>query len=404
MLVELNACVSDKESVWAWCSGLLSLIFKPRSGWVLMSNRLCYIADMPHHYREPIFSLMASELGCDFYFGDKKNNIKHIDVGRFKGFRGWLSYLNLGSAHYLKGSLSAALRYDKVVLLGDPHGIHNWIICFVFKIIGRPVFLWTHGWYGKERGVKGLLKHLLFKLPSKIWVYGPRSRHLLVEKGFSESKIDVVYNSLNYNLMVDMLKRSECDLDCEKLFNNDFPVISYVGRVQKVKSLDMVLDAIAVLRGRGVGVNFLLVGELGEDGRFLETMVDTLQLKSQVVFFGPCYDELTLCSILKSSTLCVSPGNVGLTSIHSLTYGCPVLTHDSFDYQMPEFESILPGVTGDFFQYGDVEDLADKILIWASKNSSERESIRESCMREVARRWNPNAQIEIMANSIGAGL
>ena len=44
----------------------------------------------------------------------------------------------------------------------------------------------------------------------------------------------------------------------------------------------------------------------------------------------------------------VSPGNVGLTAIHSLSYGTPVLTHNNFNNQMPEVESIQPGFNGYF--------------------------------------------------------
>ena len=41
------------------------------------------------------------------------------------------------------------------------------------------------------------------------------------------------------------------------------------------------------------------------------------------------------------SDLTVSPGNIGLTAIHSLSYGTPVCSHSNFNNQMPESEAII---------------------------------------------------------------
>ena len=41
----------------------------------------------------------------------------------------------------------------------------------------------------------------------------------------------------------------------------------------------------------------------------------------------------------------VSPDKVGLTAIHSMAYGRPVITHDNMDRQGPEVEAVIPGRT-----------------------------------------------------------
>ena len=55
--------------------------------------------------------------------------------------------------------------------------------------------------------------------------------------------------------------------------------------------------------------------------------------------------------------------NVGLTAIHSLSFGTPVLTHNNFDNQMPEVQAINEGENGGFFIENDLEDLIKKIEI-----------------------------------------
>ena len=84
--------------------------------------------------------------------------------------------------------------------------------------------------------------------------------------------------------------------------------------------------------------------------------------------------------------MCVSPGNVGLTAIHSLTYGTPVLTHDDFNFQMPEAEAIKENISGIFFRINNANDL--------SKNQDfQKSNFNKSKVREIIlTKYNPNYQ------------
>ena len=86
-----------------------------------------------------------------------------------------------------------------------------------------------------------------------------------------------------------------------------------------------------------------------------------------------CFDEKINAELIYNADLCVAPGNIGLTAMHVLMFGCPAISHNNFKWQMPEFESIIPGHTGDFFEYDNVEDLARSISQWfTSKRLSRR--------------------------------
>ena len=58
----------------------------------------------------------------------------------------------------------------------------------------------------------------------------------------------------------------------------------------------------------------------------LEKLAQPLLKKGLCHFQGAVFDESN-SELIYHSDLCVSPGNVGLTAIHSLTYGVPVATH-----------------------------------------------------------------------------
>jgi glycosyltransferase involved in cell wall biosynthesis len=90
----------------------------------------------------------------------------------------------------------------------------------------------------------------------------------------------------------------------------------------------------------------------------------------------------------------VSPGKVGLTAIHALAYGTPVITHANFDVQRPEFEAILPGQTGDFFPEGDVDELAQVLTRWLDTPRSEDE--RRSAVASIEANYTPKRQVELI--------
>jgi glycosyltransferase involved in cell wall biosynthesis len=366
----------------------------------LSNKKVCYISDLAHHYREPIFKLMSETICCHFYFGNKTSSIKELDTSSLLGFQCRLPYVKIfGGFYYLWGSLWKALSYDKIILLGDPHGIQNWLICLVCRCAGKEVYLWTHGWYGKETLLRGFLKKALFRMSTKILVYGPRAKRMLLSEGFSDKEIEVVFNSLNYEEQTSIRERhSGVDLVSE-YFGNENPVVIYVGRIQKVKRLDLLICALSKLKKEGIVVNFVIVGGFDDDNEISNLVIDK-GVADQVWFHGPCYDETQLSNMFKNSDVCVSPGNVGLTAIHALTYGCPVITHDRFEMQMPEFESVIPGNTGDFYKYGDLESLAEKIKLWVDIDKSEREFVRRKCIEEVARRWNPQVQMQKICKAL----
>lgn len=80
----------------------------------------------------------------------------------------------------------------------------------------------------------------------------------------------------------------------------------------------------------------------------LQQQVKSYNLANNIWFYGACYDEIKNAALIYNADLCVSPGNVGLTAMHSMVFGTPVITHNDFKWQMPEFEAIEPGKTGDF--------------------------------------------------------
>jgi glycosyltransferase involved in cell wall biosynthesis len=165
-----------------------------------------------------------------------------------------------------------------------------------------------------------------------------------------------------------------------------------------VKKLDMILDAMSIAKQKGIFYNCTFIGN-GEDRELLESKVDSYGLSKQVWFYGACYDEAELSKMIYNADLCVAPGNVGLTAMHSLVYGCPIITHNNFPYQMPEFEAIVPNKTGLFFDFDSAESLYKTINSWFSLDL-ERDDVRQMAYDEIDSHWNPRVQIDVLKKII----
>lgn len=289
---------------------------------------------------------------------------------------------------------SLVWKMDKAIFLGDAKVISTWIASLILRIRGTEVIFWTHGFYGKENFLKLFIRKLFYSLSNKFIVYERRGKKLMINNGFDPSKIYVIFNSLDfdlnnkiYNELVSINKNSTSNFfdDPTK------PIISFIGRLTPQKKLDLLIDAFNKINENNYNLNLLIIGD-GEERKKLEKLAKKGLEKKQIFFYGEVYDNEDAGQLLFDSTLCVSPGNVGLTAIHSLSFGTPVLTHDNFDNQMPEAEAIKEGENGGFFKENDINDLVEKINFFALKNKS---ITKETCRKVILKYYNPNYMFKI---------
>lgn len=361
------------------------------------SRKVACIFNYPAHYRENIFLKMEKNLDCDFYFGNiEEGNINKIN---HKLFNNTIVYLNtkklFKNFNWISGMVPILFKeYDKYILTADPFILSNWFFLMLNIPLKNKIYLWGHGWYGREGKVKKIVKILFFKLCDGVFLYGNYAKKLMESEGIDSKKLHVIYNSLDYELQLKIRKKLQLSSTFQDIFKNNYPVIIFTGRLTKVKNIDLLIESHNLLNKKGIKLNVFILGE-GSEKSVLEKLVIEKGLEKHYWFYGECYDEHKIGDFFYNSLVCVSPGNVGLTGIHSMAYGCPVITHNNFSKQMPEFEAIESLKTGYFFNEGDVQDLSNCILTCLN-NSFNREKIRQNCFKVVDKYYNPNYQIELL--------
>ncbi len=365
-----------------------------------MQHKVCFFNQSSVHYRKNIFMLMDQE-GIDFYFGDsrKQGAIKELDTTCLKNFKGYFHNIGFGSVYWQNGAIKLLWSdYTDLFTTATHYCLSAWVILLLAPLFGKRVYLWSHGAYGDERGLKKWLTKWKMKRATGSLLYGNYAKRILLEWGVPDEKLHVFYNSLAYDEEIEIRKGLALSAFYQDHFGNNRPNLVFIGRLTPVKKLDMIVQAMAILRDRGIETNLTYVGD-GPKRHELESLVTELGLDNNVWFFGSCYDERQIAQIIYNADLCVSPGDVGLTAMHAMTFGTPVISHDNFCHQMPEFEAIEEGRTGSFFHENDVESLADCIQSWLS-NGLNREQIRQNCYDVIDHKYNPHLQMEMIRKVI----
>jgi glycosyltransferase involved in cell wall biosynthesis len=362
-----------------------------------MNGKICLIYNYAHHYRTDIFCLLDKEFSIDFVFGDKYLDVKKMDYSLLDNFKKEVKnkVLFKKPIYYQTGVLRLFFekQYSSYLMLGETICVSTWLMLFLCKIFNKKIYFWSHGWYGKESFFRRSIKKIFFSLPDGTFLYNNHSRNLMIKHNFNKNKLHVIYNSLSYDTQLKERSKIKESKIFKNKFNNTNKNLIFIGRLTKVKKLHLLIEALNILKNRSKHYNLIFIGQ-GESKQELINLVKKLNLSDVVWFYGASYNEAELSNLIYNADLCVSPGNVGLTAIHSLTYGTPVITHNNFNYQMPEFESIEVNKTGLFFNFDDITSLSNNIELWFDQNLN-RNQIREACYKVIDTKFNPYYQIEI---------
>lgn len=357
----------------------------------------CFLFNVGPHYRFPIYNLIGKKIDCDIYFGDHMNfPLKIMDFSRLPSFKKLAHNVFIGPFYWQRGALSLLGKgYQSIVTTGDVYCISTWFLLLLSKFKGIKIISWTHGLYGNETFLKRWLKTIYYSLHDIILTYNEYGKKQTMKVGISSNKVFCIANSMDTDADRQLRKELKYTSIYKDHFKNDYPTIIYCGRIQKIKKLDMLIMSVFNLNKLNQNSNLILVGK-DVDNVNLDLLVKQFHLENNVWLFGPCYDESKLSELFYNASVCVSPGNVGLTAIHSLSFGCPVITNNDFANQMPEFEAITPGQSGDFFEKDNQSDLDNKLKCWLNKNSQERYKIVQDAFNTIDSKWNIYYQLDVL--------
>ena len=374
---------------------------------MILKQRILFITNFFPTYRKSIWERLSSSdnIEIKFFFDPIQNdgiNVEDVFSQKEYSFNNIRNYYFFGIVIWQSNVIKECFftPFNKVIFLGDMNILSTWICVLICKFRKKKTLFWTHGFYGNENFIKHSIRVLFYSIANSFLVYEQRGKELMVKSGFDPSRIFVVYNSLNYDLQKKYFETYQ-KTNHKKSFTffeePELKTILFLGRLTSIKKVNLLIESLKSLNSTKIKYNLLIIGE-GPQKTILEKLSKKGIELGWIHFYGKTYDESELSDLIYSSDLMISPGNTGLNSVHALSYGTPVGTHNNFEKQMPEAAIIENKKTGFFFKENDSSDLSLKIDMWFSKfyRSLTRAEIRGI----IDKKYNPDFQIKVIQRAL----
>jgi len=311
------------------------------------------------HYRLPFFRRLCESEAAEFTvaFGDTRPSHSVQTVDDTSGVRARrlrnryiLTTRRGGSLRWQGGALGPILRreVDVVVAEGDLHCLSTLVAFAACRLRRIPFIIWWHGLGQQSLRWLNPLRVGWARRASALIFYDPERPKWFTERGIPAQKVFVTWNTI--------------DTDTIAGLATPWPAaqrhrVLYVGRLITRKKVDLLLRGFAIaLPDLPLDTCLTIIGD-GPEAASLRALASDLGMTDRVEFTGSVTDEVELAPYFNTSFVSVSPGYVGLSIIHSMAYGVPMLVADSEPHS-PEIVALSPGANGEFFASGDPHALA----------------------------------------------
>ncbi len=291
-------------------------------------------------------------------------------------------------------------RQQSDVYIEDYHGVslgtalylRKPVAILVHEVAGPiwfEMFSWPMSWIGFA--VEKIMLRLLRR--AQFFTVSNSTKKDLIKHGIPEKQIRVFSEASDLAPVSKPLSRAER--------NNRFV---FVGRICKMKRVDLLIKAFAEFRKTDPSVQLLLVGAMDPAFQLeFEALIAALEIGASIRRTGFVSQE-DKATILKSSLALVSCSmheGFGLIVVEANSQGTPALTFDVNGYR----DLIKPKVNGAMAPFGDTEAMASQMADLFKMDERRYEALAQSSLNESKNySWDKSAEeFEKMIASLSLG-
>jgi glycosyltransferase involved in cell wall biosynthesis len=229
-----------------------------------------------------------------------------------------------------------------------PQFIKKPLVGVVHHLFGKAIFLETSL-------IPALYVYFAEKLAVRMYRHTPMAvvsestRQELIDFGFPGENIAIVPNAVNDKVYSPVDQPTPPG-----------PLIGHLGRLKKYKSIDHLLQAFQIVHLEIPEARLKIIGD-GDYRTELEHLSQQLGLADQIEFTGYLSESEKVRQLHQMRVVanCSAKEGWGLTVIEANASGVPVIASDVPGLK----DSVVDEKTGLLFEYGNVEQLAQKILL-----------------------------------------
>lgn len=253
--------------------------------------------------------------------------------------------------------------YDTIFFYGNPRVLSNFILATLFKLLGKRTVIW--GQYHTAGANRVMEKIRLFwwsyfdylflyteKEAQRYKMLYPGKKAVIgMNNGLCQGEIESAIAKTSTKCLEAW--RTEHGLD-------DRLMILSCSRLDEKNRFDLFVDCLPDLVEKYPELLWCVIGD-GSAEYMLKDMAENKHVSKHILWLGAIYDQDELAPWFMSSRLLVHPGSIGLSLMHAMGYGLPVVTHDNMDLQMPEIAALEDGVNGVLYREGCKKSLISKV-------------------------------------------
>ncbi|MDD5005697.1 MAG: glycosyltransferase family 4 protein [Candidatus Omnitrophica bacterium] len=356
-----------------------------------MRLKIKFITNICHHHVIKLFELLADKYDAEIIFtGGYENYLsskdKESSSGNFKArkLNGFFLFpkikitLGLFVLFFEKTDVFIKTMDDRFALL---------CVFFISRILRKPLILWTGIWHHPQTLTHKLtywLTKFIYKNSDAIITYGKHVKNYLVSLGIKEDKIFCAMHSLDNSSFDKYISVEEKNNLKRKLNIENNKIILYVGRIDKCKGLDYLVDAVSKIKLSNISVLFIGKGE------YKDTLEEKCKAsKIKYIFLGYVHNKelfryyaIADIFILPSITTDNFKEPWGLVVNEAMNQGCPAIVTNAVGAAGGGL--VEDGINGIIIPEKNSEEIRkamEKLLtddkLWRSMAQAGREKVKE---------------------------
>lgn len=308
------------------------------------------------HYRLGFFGGLHERLGNNF-----KVYASRVDMGvitdrdflpEWEQTLGSINPLGLG-LEWQRGALKVPIaRHDIMVVSGAPRCLTNIALLVKARRAGAKTMWWGHYWSSSSKKWRANLRLKLLRQADSALFYTDQEVEEF-QKQFPDQPDFPVF-ALNNGIDNREIKQLRNPYSASKREKRAL----FIGRLSEKSRLSLLLDTLALKECADVKLD--IIGD-GSSLPALRQQAQNLGISQRVVWHGGLADETKIAAIANRCRVFAYPGGVGLSLIHALAYGLPVIVHNDRWAHMPEIAAFSENINGVSFKKGSVHSLAKTI-------------------------------------------
>lgn len=323
---------------------------------------------------------------------NKSDNYIHFGMGKLDGEK--------GGVHRIKGILKSLRDWRRLLRKHPDALIHYSFPLSAPSIIRDPVFMWL-AYRRKMPMVVHIHGGLFLTAPKTPWLLKK-----ILSWVFSWDTQFIVLSDMEVRLIKERYHAKKVaslpncvDLTDANKYQRQYKptgeplILGYIGRIERNKGINELLEALSKLKENGVKFKFRLAGKEDIKGEFVPRFEE--KLKEQFEFVGLVSGK-TKTEYLQSIDMLVMPTyfeGLPMTLLECMSFGSvPVITPVG---SIPEV--IKDKENGRFIQVKDIESIVD-VITHLNHNRDEIEKMGKAAKETIFTQFSPKAYIENLRN------